>query len=225
MPINFSSLLSSKLICSVFGHPVDIPVSNPSPGIMSALRAPSESVLTVVSVKCVRVNDACLSFSSLLILPGAGEQVTDADKCCCNEKGLLVWRVLPETLIPVIHVGTTSLSQLVKAKRSGKTGASVTIGNVRLNGSVLSADIRAYWSENILGLEIVLIDQTLPINFDFGVQNPYEWHIADIEGPFGIPVSVDGKVSVTLDPNRVCAELRASWPGGNAQGPNGCVNF
>lgn len=225
MLLSLASLLSPKLVWSVFGHPVDIPLGK-SDNLASALRVPAKTELTLVSVKCIRADSVCVPVSTLVVLPGAGEPVTEADKCCCNEQGLLFWNVLPDTQLPFIYIGSGSLSQLVKQnRRLNPRGASLTLGNVQLNGSVLSAYISAYWSENVAGIEIVLIDQTFQISVDFGVQNPYPIHIADIEGPFGIPISVDGNISVRLNPNQVCAELRASWPGGNVQGPHGCQGF
>jgi|GEM_PF-6432612 len=223
MSITLASLLASKFSWSVSGIPIDIEIGESS-DLSYALNA-TDAILTLVSLKCIHADGVCIPIGGIAVLPGSGE---DEDKSeCCWEPGLRVWKILPDTLLPFIDINKRTLAQAVAAKKKGPGTryASLSLSNPRLNGSVLSVEIRARWSESIAGLEIVLIDETIPVTFDFGVSNPYPVHLLDIEGPFGIPISVDANFSVNISPNRVCAELRASWPGGNVQGPHGCLNF
>ena len=231
MPISLVSLMTPKLVWVVFGHPVDVQLGK-AEALTSAMRGLPGEVLTLVKVKCVVAAGVCFPVDMLLVLPGAGTTPQPDDKCCCIEPDLLMWQVLPDTSLPELHLTTTSLSNLVsRHKRTGDViakGATIRFGNVQLNGSVISVAMTVRWTEDIFGSEVVLYDSTTNFSFDTGVQNPYPIHLGDfsVDVPFlgPVPVSVDATISVTLNPRQICADLRATWPGGNV-GTRGCQGF
>ncbi|MDR6374173.1 hypothetical protein [Paraburkholderia caledonica] len=228
MSVSLASLISPKFTWLVFGHPIEGSIGK-SDDLVHAVRGAAGAELTLVKVSCVNADGMCFPIPAIIVLPGTGDKPTDEELRCCSETDIKVWHVIPDTPLPFLQIGKSSLSQLIEAKRSkrnvGSLAASLTFGNIQLNGSVLSVQMNVRWSENIAGIDIVLVDQSFPISFDFGVQNPYPIHLADVEGPFGLPISIDANISVSLNPNQVCAELRATFPGGNIQGPHGCQGF
>ncbi|HLO15476.1 MAG TPA: hypothetical protein VK206_11645, partial [Anaerolineales bacterium] len=220
---SLASVFTSKFLAVAFGRPVDINIGK-SDALISALGADKNEKLSLVAVEHVQLEEICIPASLLLILPGDGEEITPGDKFCGNDKNLRKWALLPERKLPALHVGAVSLLQLRGKKRMEVKEVSLRFGNVQLNGSIISMDMYARWSENILGLDVVLLDETFHFEFDFGLQNPYPVHLADISGPFGIPISIDATISAQLNPNQVCADLRASWIGGNV-GTRACQGF
>lgn len=222
---NVASIFLTKFLGTIYGRQLDIDIGT-SDALVSALRAERGETLTLVEVKYAKLQDICFPTSVLMILIGEGEEVTYEDQVCGDIRNLRKWQVLPEQKFPTLYVGATSLLQLQPHRKSdvGIKYTSITFSAIQLNGSVISTNMNVRWSENIAGMEIDIINATFPLSFDFGIQNPYPIHLADISGPWGIPISVDASISVQLNPNQICADLRATWPGGNV-GTRGCQGF
>jgi hypothetical protein len=226
MTVNLASILSPKFSWVVFGYPIDVDVGSTT-GLVAALGAAAGAKLDLVKVKCLLADSVCIPLDILLVLPGPGAAVTPQDKCCCAADGIMKWDVLPEMKFPALYIGSASLAQLSSANRGkiGTKGASLTIDNVQINGSIFSAQIHAFWSENISGIDVTLLDGTYPVTFDTGVPNPFSYPLLEFDVAI-FHVTINANISWTLNPNRICAELRAEWTSmfgsGNLQGPNGC---
>jgi hypothetical protein len=219
--IQFSDQLSGHFEIAAFGKKVvGLEVSTDTKQSLSKhLDSKDVSIATIYGIKifgyCVK-----LRVPVTLILPGNGEKPDGCDDFS-NDKEFLMWRIPKGTTIPSINLGSTSAEDIVaQSVNFDAKGISVYFEDLQESNGKLSGRAVINWEENLFGKRIVLIDRSIP----FSITNRERIFEDSFEPIPFFKVKVYADVYFTLNPGRVCVELRATWPGGNV-GDTKCQTF
>lgn len=117
-----------------------------------------------------------------------------------------------------ISAGEPGFSVRLPRFRAIARGLAVTFQNVHHEGNNVVGDIAVNWTENIFGTDVTLIDGSVGFSFQGRIRiYENEFYI----GPMPVDVYLDLYVE---NFNKVCAEARAVWWGGNV-GDIRCHDF
>src|ERR1043166_1742636 len=90
-------------------------------------------------------------------------------------------------------------------------GLYIRFYNVRHVGSNVEGDVSIEWEERIAGVRVVLIRG----EYHFNITGRVTVAEGDIPIAFGISVHVKADVFLETNPNKICGEVRGTFPGGN----------
>lgn len=207
----FASLFNDKVNAVVYGTALDVKAGNAS-DFAATLTRGSAGPVQLVRTSAISVAGVCLPIKETLLVVGAG--AASDGKCGANGPQEEMWVVPLSAPLGIVHTEVTTLSDLLSRSTDDyePQGLQIYFKDVKESGSIVSGTVVINWEEKIAGKRVVIIRQSIPFQIS-GRTRVYEKTIDVI---FGIKVKVYVDIYFELNPNRICVEARAKWPGGNA---------
>ncbi|AZD59975.1 hypothetical protein [Pseudomonas chlororaphis] len=217
--LTIADIINEKIEASVYGVPIDAAVGK-STDFSKGLSQGQAGTASLVRTTAISVAGKCIPVSSIVVVFGGG--AASDKKCGSGDPDEKMWTISLDSPIATFKESVTSLGELVAEAQGGIGifGLSISFSGVHESNGVVSGTVVVNWEENIAGQRVVIIRQSLP----FSIRGRARIYEDSFDVIWGIRVSVYVEVYAQLNPNSVCVEARARWPGGNA-GDTHCEPF
>ncbi|UST83308.1 hypothetical protein [Pseudomonas siliginis] len=217
--LTIADIVNEKVEAVVYGIPIGGSIGN-SKDFSNGLNQGQAGAADLVRATAISIGGRCIPVSLILVVFGGG--AASDNKCGKGDPDEKMWTIPLNSPVAIFREEVAKLGTLVAEVQGGIgiLGLSISFSGVRENNGVISGRVIINWEENIAGQRVVIVRQSLAFSIT-GRARIYEDSFDVI---WGVRVSVYVDVYAKLNPNNICVESRARWPGGNV-GDTHCEPF